>query len=53
MQSYNECPPDSKIEKFIQEFEKGGVRLQESPRYTKAGPSDKIRMDRPWRIDND
>lgn len=53
MENFNEYKPNGKISKFIEEFERNGVRLQESPQYIKAKPSDNTRMDRPWRIDND
>lgn len=53
MENYNEYTPNGKMAKFIEEFERNGVRLKESPQYIKARPSDCKRMDRPWRIDND
>lgn len=40
--------PNSKVEKFLQELEKGGVSLKEGQRYFKNYAYDTLRMDKSW-----
>lgn len=39
-----------KVEKFLNEVTKGGVRLEEADRYVKPNPWDMERPEKPWEI---
>lgn len=53
MENFNEAIPGGKLDTFLKELEKNGLKLTESPQYVKKQVTDGIRMDKPWMIQND
>lgn len=51
--NFIEAKPDGKLESFLKELENNGLKLTESPVYTKSKASDPLRLDKPWMIQND
>ena len=45
-----EVPKGGKVEKFLEEVSKGGVRLEESNVYKKPQPWDMHRPEKPWEV---
>lgn len=45
-----EAPKGGKVEKFLEEVSKGGVRLEESSVYKKPQPWDLHRPEKPWEV---
>lgn len=53
VENFNEATPGGKLDTFLKELEKNGLKLTESPQYVKKHAHDTIRMDKPWMIQND
>lgn len=53
VEHFDEVTPDGKLDNFLKELEKNGLKLKESPQYVKKYAHDAIRMDKPWMIQND